>query len=175
MPILKLYQQYKEDVFRYAYHLCRDKNIAEDLTSDVFLAVILSFGKFRGESDVKTWLFSITRHKWYEYLRKEKKQQSTGDFLEDYCRETLDLEEQYITKEVLHRVDVLLQKEEERSQIIFWKRVEGYSFLEIANQVGMKENSARVVEYRVRQKLKKQLEKEGFHESTATGEQPEND
>ena len=80
-----LFEQYYTDVYRYLYSLGRDASLSEDLASEVFLEVIRSIGSFRGESDVKTWLFSIARHRWMHHLRRQKQQpdmQLLTDFLE---------------------------------------------------------------------------------------------
>ena len=79
----ELFHRYYKDVYTYQYSLCRDAALAEDLTSEVFLEVIRSVGSFRGESDVKTWLFSIARYRWYGYLRRKKRQPPT-ESLEAY-------------------------------------------------------------------------------------------
>ena len=73
----ELFHRYYKDVYTYLYSLCRDATLAEDLTSEVFLEVIRSIGAFRGESDVKTWLFSIARYRWFAYLRGKKRQVPT--------------------------------------------------------------------------------------------------
>ena len=72
MLIKKIYEEYKQDVFVYLVSLTNDTSISEDLVSETFLSAIKSIHKFKGESSIKTWLFSIARNKWYEYLRKEK-------------------------------------------------------------------------------------------------------
>lgn len=70
--IKKLYEKYKQDVFGYLISLTHNPTLSEDLTSETFLSAIKSLPNFKGNSDIKTWLFSIARHKWYENLRKEK-------------------------------------------------------------------------------------------------------
>ena len=67
----ELFRTYHNDVYRYLYSLSHDASLSEDLASEVFLKVVKSIGTFRGESDIKTWLFSIARHEWYDYLRKK--------------------------------------------------------------------------------------------------------
>ncbi|MFI3200550.1 MAG: RNA polymerase sigma factor [Eubacteriales bacterium] len=61
-----LYEKYKLDVYKYLYSLTRDKLLAEDLTSETFLAVLKSLHTFKGNSSVKTWIFGIARNKWLE-------------------------------------------------------------------------------------------------------------
>ena len=50
-----------------------DASLSEDLASEVFLKAVRSISSFRGESKIKTWLFSIARHRWSAYLRKKSR------------------------------------------------------------------------------------------------------
>ena len=56
-----LMREYGDDVWKYAFFLTSDKNFADDVTQEVFLRCIKKINDFRGESSVKSWLFSITR------------------------------------------------------------------------------------------------------------------
>ncbi len=71
MLLKKIYEEYKQDVFKYLVSLTHDVSLSEDLVSETFLSALKSLHKFKGQSTIKTWLFSIARNKWYEHLRKE--------------------------------------------------------------------------------------------------------
>jgi RNA polymerase sigma-70 factor (ECF subfamily) len=49
----------------------RDETVAEDLVQDVFLAALASLDKFRGDSQLYTWLRSIAFHKINDYYRHQ--------------------------------------------------------------------------------------------------------
>lgn len=165
MTIGKIYEKYKEDVYIYLCSLCKNKSLAEDLTSEVFLSAIKSIVRFRGECSFKTWLFSIARYKWYEHIRRDKKQLDLNEYLITYWLEKnqdIDIEEQVYITQLINKVKELVKLEPENTQKIFWKRVEGYSFYEIAIELKITENSACVIAHRHKIKLKEQLKKEGF-------------
>ena len=61
--IKKIYEEYKKDVFVYLMSLTNDTCLSEDLVSETFLSAIKSIYRFKGESSIKTWLFSIARNK----------------------------------------------------------------------------------------------------------------
>ena len=63
---------------------------------------------------------------------------------------------------ISQRVSELLEQKDERSRNIFNLRLQGYSFREIGDRLGISENSARVVEHRVRMFLQKELRKDGY-------------
>ena len=158
----ELFRTYHNDVYRYLYSLSHDASLSEDLASEVFLKVVKSIGTFRGEADIKTWLFSIARHEWYDYLRK-KNRQIRIEAMTEFC-ESMDLgpEAQYHTQEIIRRIYRLLEQEPERTRSIVMMRLDGYSFYEIGQKYGISESSARVIDFRTKDKLRKILKKEGF-------------
>ncbi len=154
---------YQKDIFRYLISLTHSQGVAEDLTSEVFISAIKALPNFRGDSDIKTWLFSIARHKWYEYVRKEKKDQSAVEKLIFYIEQKdVSIEADILNKETYARIISLIESERERSQTIFNLRMEGYSFCEIAGKVGISESAARVIDFRLRKKMREILTKEGY-------------
>lgn len=158
----ELFRTYHNDVYRYLYSLSHEPSLSEDLASEVFLKVVKSIGTFRGEADIKTWLFSIARHEWYDYLRKKNRQIRT-EAMTEFC-ESMDLgpEAQYHRQEIIRRIYRLLEQESERTRSIVMMRLDGYSFYEIGQKYGISESSARVIDFRTKDKLRKILKKEGF-------------
>lgn len=65
-----LMQEHGNDVWNYAFSLCRSADMADEATQDVFLKVYRKLGMFRGESSVKTWLLAITRNTVFDMRRK---------------------------------------------------------------------------------------------------------
>jgi len=65
----ELMTAYGDDVWNYAFSICRRADLADDITQDVFLKVYRKLTSFRGESSVKTWLLTITRHTALDYKR----------------------------------------------------------------------------------------------------------
>lgn len=157
----ELFDNYYKDVYVYLYSLCHDASLSEDLTSDVFLEVVRSITTFKRESDIKTWLFSIARHKWYNYLRGKSKEVKTLSIHELYDTSLV----KFSTQESSSLEDVikdLLLGESKVTQDVFQMRLDGYSYYEIGMKLGISESSARVVYFRIKNKIRKYLEKEGF-------------
>jgi len=55
-----VYQQYYSQVLAIAKSLTNTCNEAEDITQEVFIAVMKSLPRFKGESSLSTWLYRIT-------------------------------------------------------------------------------------------------------------------
>jgi RNA polymerase sigma-70 factor, ECF subfamily len=67
-----LFDAYHKTVFRLCSRMLRDSQEAEDVTQEVFLKVFLKIKKFRGESNVSTWLYRITLNLCLNRLRRKK-------------------------------------------------------------------------------------------------------
>ncbi|MFN0225327.1 MULTISPECIES: RNA polymerase sigma factor [Paenibacillus] len=67
--LTELMETYGQEVWKYAYFLTLRADVADDLMQEVFLKVYRRLYTFRGESAVKTWLFSITRNAAKDYWK----------------------------------------------------------------------------------------------------------
>jgi len=69
----ELIKKYENRVFRFALNLINDSHLCEDVAQDVFFTAykkLLSFDPAR--SSFSTWLFTITRNKSINVLKKKK-------------------------------------------------------------------------------------------------------
>jgi RNA polymerase sigma-70 factor (ECF subfamily) len=64
------------DVYGLLYRLTDDPEEARDLTQETFLRAFQSIGRFRGDADLKTWLYRIalnlSRNRWRWWRRKRR-------------------------------------------------------------------------------------------------------
>jgi RNA polymerase sigma-70 factor, ECF subfamily len=64
--------KYSGDVFGLAYRLTEDHEDANDITQETFLSAVRGIGSFRGDAELKTWLFRIAinhsrnRFRWWK-------------------------------------------------------------------------------------------------------------
>lgn len=157
-----IFATYYKDVYTYLFSLTHDAALSEDLAADVFVEVVRSLSKFRGESDIKTWLFSIARHKWFAYLRQKKRQVTTEALSEFVDFPGKAVEECYQNQALLERIYRLIDAEPERTKSIVLMRISGLSFYEIGQKHNISENSARVIDFRAKTKIRKILKEEGY-------------
>ena len=159
-PIEQLYELHKQDVYQYLLSLTRNPTLSEDLLSETFVSAIRSLASFRGQSSIKTWLFTIARNKWLDYLRSKREVIPYSEMLERYVETSV--ETSYLGTELQQRVSVLLNEKGERVKAVVEMRLEGYSFQEIALKLQLPESSARVIDYRAKQWLRGILMREGL-------------
>ena len=67
-----IYEQYFLDVYRFIFSLSRDEKISEDITQETFLKAMKNIKKFKGECDIKFWLFQIAKNTYFTYSKKVK-------------------------------------------------------------------------------------------------------
>ena len=68
---VQLYRRHYDAIFRYCAHRLFDRNIAEDVTSEVFLKMVENFHSFRGtEGQFGCWLYRIATNAVNQHLRR---------------------------------------------------------------------------------------------------------
>ena len=72
-----LANRYASDIYSLVYRLTQDAEEARDLTQETFLSALKAIKKFRGEADLKTWLYRIAinesrnRFRWWKRRRRD--------------------------------------------------------------------------------------------------------
>ena len=68
-----LWQEHSGHVLNLAFRMLKDRDQAEDILMDVFVQVPRSVQKFRGESNLGTWLYRLTVNACLMKLRAERR------------------------------------------------------------------------------------------------------
>ena len=117
----------------------------EELVQDTFVRAFSSIDSFRGESSLRTWLFTIEKRLMLDRRRSEKRQRATvpveaGDAVTEY--DPLDA---LLAEEAESRVRRAVTALSPTQREVFSLRVEqGLSYKDIAEIVGTTEGAARV-------------------------------
>jgi RNA polymerase sigma-70 factor (ECF subfamily) len=82
---VEFYNIYRHRLYSLVFaQVGRDETVAEDVVQEVFLAALSSLDKFRGDSQLYTWLRSIAFHKINDFYRHQgrepKPKKSFPDF-----------------------------------------------------------------------------------------------
>jgi len=64
---------YSDSLFSWALHKTSDREVAEDLVQETFLAALQSYHRFEGNSQPKTWLMAILKNKILDHYRSNFK------------------------------------------------------------------------------------------------------
>ena len=160
-PMDEIYQQYARTVYRYLLRMTRDENLAEELTQETFYQAIRTSDRFDGSCSVSTWLCAIGRKVLATYRRKHPAQEDVDDQIIPAPSAEQDALEQQSRMELLRRVHAL---PEPGREVLYLRIYGGLSFREIGEIQGKTENWARVTYYRAKEKLRKDVERDGTNE-----------
>jgi len=119
---------YGEKLLRYATSILYNHQDAEDVVQDVFISVYQNQHKFDGKN-LSAWLYKITYNKSINKLKRRK-----FLFLVDIPKNTLKtLQQEDTSDETLYALSLL--KPQDRA-LIYGRIIEGYSYEELAQQMG---------------------------------------
>lgn len=151
-----LYKKYHEVIFRYVYQRMDDKDLAYDVTSQIFIKAMNHINRYEDRGlPFSSWLFRIAKSEVYQCFRDQKTERYVNidqvqivDMVEDFDAEEL-------TKNITKVTLVLKSLKEKEVQLIEMRFFEKRSFKEIGEILDLTENNAKVKTFRVIEKIKK--------------------
>jgi RNA polymerase sigma-70 factor, ECF subfamily len=158
-----LFARYHVRVFRFVVRLIRDETIAEDVISELFLDVWHQAGRFEGRSTVATWLLAIARFKAISALRRrrdEELDQETASAIEDPSDDPGTALEKKDKSAVIRKC--LMGLSAEHREIIDLVYYHEKSVQEVAEIVGIPENTVKTRMFYARKRLADLLKSEGL-------------
>jgi RNA polymerase sigma-70 factor (ECF subfamily) len=146
----QIYEQYFQDVYLFALSLCRDQQLAEEITQETFVKAVKNIGQFKGNCKISVWLCQIAKNTYFTFMDKQTRFQP-GDFQEKVRGSSHSIEQSLIDKTEALRIHKLLHSLKEPYKEVFTLRVFGeLSFLHISEVFGKTESWARVTFHRAR-------------------------
>lgn len=140
----ELYDAHAPRVFRLAYRLTGDSDLAREFTQDTFVRAFGQLGKFRGDSALSTWLHRITVTVVANAMRKVKRFRERETDLEDVHPHPVGSDgagvDPVLRDRLHHAIDAL--PEIYRTTLIMHD-IEGYTHTEIAEVLGVAEGTCK--------------------------------
>lgn len=150
---------------KFLWKLTGKQELSEDLTQETFIKVIKNIECFKlsGKASFSTYLLTIAKNTYFDYLRKNNKENSMVNI--DDILEQRGLRDEYFQE---NDYEVLLTKIEELPQeqreAIKLKYLEGYTLEEIANKEKVASKTIKSRLFEGRKKLKAILKGLGIYE-----------
>ncbi len=139
------------DLFRYAYWLCGDEALAQDLAQETFLRAWRSLDTLRDTAAAKAWLITILRR---EHARLyERKQFDTTDISELELDDREALTPEQIGEDAIVRAAMQKLDPKYREPLLL-QVLGGLSCEEIASELELSSAAVMTQLFRARQKLK---------------------
>src|SRR5215831_15131448 len=158
-----LFARHHVRVYRFVLRLVRDQTQAEDLISEVFLDVWRQAGKFEARSAVSTWLLAIARFKALSALRR-KPDEELDDESAAAIEDEADDPETALAKKDRSAIirKCLTGLSAEHREIIDLVYYHEKSVEEVAEIVGIPENTVKTRMFYARKKLSEMLKAAGM-------------
>ena len=142
-------------LYKVAYSWCHAADVADDLVQDTVIKAIRNASSLRDMKKMNSWLFTILANCWRDYLRRQKPTDNIDEciFTDDDTPE-LAQERQNITDIVQQAVATLPQGQR---QVLSLVDLEGFSYAEVAEIVGIPAGTVMSRLNRARKALSEQL------------------
>ncbi len=138
----ELYDAHSPRVYRLAFRLTGDADLAREFTQDTFVRAFAQLARFRGDSALSTWLHRITVTVVANAMRKVKRFRERETDLEDVHPLGSDsMGVDPVLRERLHRA--IDQLPEIYRTTVIMHDIEGYTHTEIAEVLGVAEGTCK--------------------------------
>ncbi|WP_224996773.1 RNA polymerase sigma factor [Cesiribacter sp. SM1] len=156
-----LHRQYQPAVLQMCLGFMKgDRDLAKDLTQEVFINIWNALPGFRGASSYKTWIYRITVNTCLLHIRNNKTKSTVPllDVPHPVSSGTDDKEE-----EDYRELYLAIGKLSELDRLIIMMVLEELEYDEISSIVGINPVNLRVKIHRIKKRLREFIEKEQAH------------
>lgn len=155
----KLYERYRNRIYRFILSNVRISADAEEIVQDVFLRITRYGRNYQPRGKFSQWIFQITansiKSRWQNLYHTQELQQ-----IEDFShieQAGISAEKRFETRQLLERLFQELNPNQRI--IILLKEMEGFTSAEISEMLDISNENVRIQLYRARQKMTRTWEK----------------
>ena len=165
----ELVRVYHASIFHVAYRMLGDSSDAADAVQEIFLKVFRNIQRFRGDSSLKTWIYRIAfseilnRLRWWKRrfrsstVSLDDQQDGKGPYIH-LAAPTPSPLQVLESKERENAIQLALTKlSSEHRSIVILRDIEGFSYSEIADILGVSTGTVKSRLARARMDMKKAL------------------
>ena len=152
----ELYDAHVERVYRLAYRMAGDADLAQEFTQETFIRAFGRLGSFRGDASLGTWIHSIAVSVVLNGLRKVKRTRGRETELDDAPQLSVGppILEPTLRQRLRRAIDAL----SDRYRMVFVMHdIEGYTHEEIGTALEVATGTSKAMLFRARAKLREQL------------------
>ena len=150
-----LINSYSKSVYNIALNFFAERDIASDVTQEIFIKVFHNLDKYKEEKNFSSWIFAISRNYCIDYWRKNKKYMLNSRELDENIGTGKPTPEENLILE--SEIDGLRKKlaqlDPELRLIIILRDIQDLSYQEIAERFSIPEGTVKSRINRARLKL----------------------
>ena len=158
-----LVREYEKSVYNLALRMTGNSEDAYDMSQEAFIKAYNSLTTFRGDSKFSVWLYRIVSNVCLDYLRSRSRKPTVSLSTENEDGEEVELDiadeeqtpekllERGLTRDAVRRG--LLSLPDDHRQILLLREIEGLSYDEISEALGLEVGTVKSRIFRARKKL----------------------
>jgi RNA polymerase sigma-70 factor (ECF subfamily) len=159
-----VYKKYQPSIFKFVRSQINNYQLAEELTQDIFIDFIEALRDFRFQSSIKTFLFSIAKHKVVDQIRKKKIKNILFSRIPSFIVESLKvvfIDEEIDKKELETKISKVIDSLPNDYQLILRLRyIDGIRIKEISEKLKMNFKATESLLFRARKSFVKVFKNE---------------
>ncbi|MBJ8052294.1 RNA polymerase sigma factor SigX [Bacillus cereus] len=151
----ELFKQNYVYVVKQILWIIKEQTIAEELAQEVFLQLYRT--DWKEVENLRGWLIKSSTYVAYNYIRSEKRHQARVDKEIQYqeIQHDSSLDDQWIRKEEITKVQIVLRKMKEQDRTILLMKFSGFQYKEIAQVLQIDVSSIGTLLVRAKLKFRK--------------------
>jgi RNA polymerase sigma-70 factor (ECF subfamily) len=176
--------RYQRKVYAVALGIVKDRDLAWDVAQEAFVRVHRHLPEFKGDSSLQTWILRIASHAAIDSVRRERA--SSREDIEEVRESDLasggdgilatalgsNPQENALRAELLSKIQqALAQLPEKHRTILVLRELEGLSYEELAERLGIHKGTVMSRLFHARKKMQLLLREYAGLEPTADGEE----
>jgi RNA polymerase sigma-70 factor (ECF subfamily) len=176
----KLVQLWYKRIYNFAFKFFADHDLAMEVSQKTFISMYRHINKLKEPSSFPAWIYAIVANHCRDELRRGKGERTTSierdmsinsDNFPSACQITLRCPSNPETHAMQREMAEILQKAllqlpEEQRKVLIMKEYEGLKFREIAEGLGISENTVKSRLYAALDNMKKILQKQNINKES---------
>lgn len=166
-----LVKEYEKNVYNLALRMTGNSEDAADMAQEAFIKAYNSLTAFRGDSKFSVWLYRIVSNVCLDFLRSRSRKQTVSLSTENDDGEEVELDiadethspeqllDRSLTRDAVRRGLAALPPD--HREILLQREIQGLSYEEIADVLGLEAGTVKSRIFRARKKLCSFLIKDG--------------
>ena len=166
-----LVKEYEKNVYNLALRMTGNSEDAADMAQEAFIKAYNSLTAFRGDSKFSVWLYRIVSNVCLDFLRSRSRKQTVSLSTENDDGEEVELDiadethspeqllDRSLTRDAVRRGLAALPPD--HREILLLREIQGLSYEEIADVLGLEAGTVKSRIFRARKKLCSFLIKDG--------------
>lgn len=148
----------RNKLFRYAYMILNDRDEAEDIVQEVLMKIWMKKENLSAITSIEGWCITVTRNLAFDRLRITKSKYKLPVEMGMNLPSDENPHTRVSREDQLNSVyRFIMELPAKQQQTVFLRDIEGHSYKEISQIMGISENLVKITLFRAREALRRKL------------------